>query len=55
MYCSSDIDYFARHVFVVVEFLRMVEAVYQDFMSLNTALVSLTLIRTAAYMQVVQC
>jgi hypothetical protein len=38
-----------------VEFLRMVEAMDQDFMSLDIALVSSTLIRTAAYMQVVQC
>jgi hypothetical protein len=54
-YFWSDIDCVARHVFVAVEFLRMVEAMDQDFMSLNIALVSLTLIRTAAYMQVVQC
>jgi hypothetical protein len=55
MYCWSGIDYVARHVFVAVEFLRMVEAMDQDFMSLNIALVSSALIRTAAYMQVVQC
>jgi hypothetical protein len=54
MYCWSDIDYAARHILVAVEYLRMVEAIDQHFMSLNIALVSSALIRTAAYMQVVQ-
>jgi hypothetical protein len=54
MYCWSNIDYAARHILVAVEYLRMVEAIDQHFMSLNIALVSSALIRTAAYMQVVQ-
>jgi hypothetical protein len=55
MYCWSDIDCDARHVFVAPLYLRIVEAIDQGFMNLNIALVPSGSIPTAAYMQVLQC